>query len=316
VALLLSEADKLDVADFARGVVRHIINRDPVSGKLVLRETEEGDQFEWNRQNTIGSATPVDPNEDLSATEAASTFSAQSVNLRIYVREARVDNFIQMTRSKATSQARQQLNDAMQAISEKFLDDFYYGDNSTNSKQFSGIHKLTDDTNQSIDESSGALNMTNFDTMLYENAKIRLPGGFLVTSAEMYRRFMAALRDTSVLGTVNWTPENVATEVVNIGGYPLHLSDFLVSGAETDVAVPSKTGGDESSIFLLFPGDVEDGGLSVVVKGGLLQTVFFPSLENYDAVKWRLKFYAALADGSRYSINRIRSIDSAASIAA
>jgi len=314
-ALLVSEADKLDVPDLVKGVVKHIINRDPLIGKLHLRETEEGDQFEWNRQNTIGSATSVDPNEDLSATEAASTFANQTVNLRIYVREARVDNFIQLTRSKATSQAQQQLRDASQAIAEKFLDDFYYGDNSVNSKQFSGVHKLTDNTNSSVDENSGALNLTNMDTMLYENAKLRIPGGFMVTSAEGYRRFMEAMRSTSVMGTVNWTPEDVATEIVRYGGFPLSLSDFLLN-TETNAAVPVKTGGAESTVFLLFPGEVEEGGLSVVCKNGLMQITFFDKLENYDAVKWRLKFYCALADGSRFCINRVKSWDSAAAIAA
>jgi len=311
LALLLAEADKLDVSDIAAGVVKHIINRQPVLGRFPLRQSEEGDSFTWNRQNTIGTATAVDPNEDLSGVEAASTFSNRTVNLRIYVREARVDKFIQQTRSKHTSQAAQQLRDALQAIAEKFLDDFLYGDNATNSKEFSGVHKLMDDTNQGQNEAGSALNLTNLDNVIYVKAKMPMPNRFLSCSPEIYTRWAAAMRDTAIIGTVNWNPDDVATQVVRFGQLPIFVNDFITQ-TETNADPPTKTGSNTSSMFLIEPGEVEEGGLSFVTNGEFIQSEFFPQLEAYDAVKWRLKMYIALADGARFSINRVRGITDAA----
>ena len=310
MALLRSEAVKLDVPFLVPGVIKHIFNRWPYTSEFETFDAPEGDNVTWNRQLAIGAGTAVDPNEDLSGVESASTFTETTRQLRILAREVRVDRFIQQTQSKATDQMRQQLGDASQALMETWMDKTIYGDNAVNSKEFSGWHKLTDDTNQGISEAGSALNLTNMEILLWVNLRKRDLRYHLLMNSQILARFNAYIRKEA--GTfVQFTPANFGAPLQQYAGFPIGITDFITM-TETNADPPTKTGSNTASIKLLGFGSHRDGGLSWAKVGNFVETTPFDKLENYDAQKVRLMMKGCWIDGSRWSLNQIRGITDAA----
>ncbi len=310
MALLRSEAIKLDVPYLIPGVVKHIINRWPFTGEFETFDAPEGDNVTWNRQLTIGSGTAVDPNEDLTGVESAPTYTETTRQLRLLAREVRVDNFIRQTQSKQIDVREQAYMDAVQGLMETWMDKTIYGDNATNSKEFSGWHKLTDDANQGVSEAGSALNLSNVEIVKYQMMKKPGLRYHILLNAQLLGRFAAYVRKEAG-AYVTWTKDNFGQPLEQYGGIPIHLTDFLTM-TETNADPPTKTGSNTTTMRFMGFGSVIAGGMAWAKIGEFVERTPFDRLESYDAGKLRLMMKGCWIDGSRYSSSQIRGITDAA----
>lgn len=306
MGLLLAEADKLNLPDMLRGVVVHFVTRSGVVKFLNFRTTV-GESFDWNRQLTLPVTTMVDENEKLVTSDA--TYTAKTVKLRKAHVASDVSQFITTTMTEGQDVEAATIAQASQSMLEKFLDQFFYGAQGTNTKEPTGLHGLIVDADTGLTEAASALNLSTLNKML---GLMKLGKHVIFLKQDLLNRMTDALY-VLANATYRLAGEDLGRPPLFYNGLPLIVEDSLTL-TETDADPPVKTGGSNMSLFALNTDEVEAGGL-VAIQGQAthgMKLLRIPVLEDYDSARWRLIWYYAFADGSRYAIGRVRGITDAA----
>lgn len=320
-ALTLSEAQKLDQNELVAGVIEMLVTRSPILERLPF-VTFTGDNYEYNQEATRGSGTWLDPDEEI--TSAGSTFTNVTVAMRYLYRAIDVPNPVQRGLSSVVDQTMVQMSEATLAVRDTFLDTFYYGSNSANTKEPDGVHLAIDNitvptgaTRPRIAESSsdtaGALNLSNVDTMIYSRMK---RGVDLITMPPvLFTLFQSASRTTSVTGTIQFTPNQMGVTVPMYAGITLAVDDSMRTTEATSSDVYSAaTGGSGVSMFFFRFGEQYFHGAQQT-PGFTVDGPF--ELHNKDSIRMRMKWYVVPAImKSLYGAGKIFGIDDAAAIVA
>lgn len=302
MALLAADADRMSVPDSARAVVRTILNRSSVFDLLDFKAVQ-GTQYQYPVEATRPTSGFVGVNATLS--EDAPTVTQTTVTLKIVAVQSDIDKFLLTTKSNIIDQMSAVRDSQAMSIRDHWLDRFYYGSATTFSDEFSGLHVLMDDTNQSINE-GGALALSNMTQIIHQKAKLGVD--VILLNSEIMTRLSNSYQ---ILGNSNWRlgPDDFGRSASTFNGIPLIVDDNI-SMVETNGDPPTKTGSNTSSIFFIRTGAVEQGLMQALIGEELFRVSAY-DLHNKNAIRSRVVAYSAIV-APRYSVSRIRGITDAA----
>ncbi len=300
MALLRAEAEKLSNNQLIAGVIDQIIERDDLMAILPFTQVN-GKAYVYNRENTLGSADWLDPNDAVN--ESAASFTEVVAKLRILAGDVDVDKFLQSTMGDTNDQMAIQIAKKAKAVSRAFHQTLATGDSSVNTKQFDGLPVMAAAAGGTQTVSAGANGNALTLTMLDELVD-SVPNGpdVIVMRRGTIRAFRALLRATYGTDAVMQQLENFGRPMLTHNGIPVIMNEFL-SGAETQGATANTT-----SVYALRLNELD--GLHGLFGGGNAGIVVenIGTVQNKDATRIRLKWYTGLALKSTRSIGRLKGV--------
>ena len=139
--LLRTESEKLSNNQLIAGVIDEIIDRDDLFSILPFAQVN-GKAYVYNRENTLGGANWLDPNDTVQ--ESAATFSEVVATLKILAGDVDIDKFLQATQSDTNNQMAIQIAKKAKAVAREFHKVLATGNSSVNGKTFDGLSVLAD----------------------------------------------------------------------------------------------------------------------------------------------------------------------------
>lgn len=305
--LLKTEAEKLSNNQLIAGVIDEIIERDDLFSILPFVGTNSK-AYVYHRENTIGSADWLDPNDAVN--ETAATFTEVVARLRIIAGDVDVDKFLQSTMGDTNDQMAIQIAKKAKAVAREFHRILATGNSGTNAKQFDGLAVMAAEAQayaatvggQQVQTTGGngaALTLSMLDELCD-----MVPNGadVIVMRRGTIRAFRALLRATYGTDAVMQQLENFGRPMLTHNGIPVIMNEFL-SGTET-MGSSNATG----SVYALRMNEL-DGlhGLYGGENAGLV-VENVGTVQNKDATRIRVKWYAGLALKSTRSIAQYKGI--------
>lgn len=299
MALLKAEAEKLSNNDLVRGVIEEIIDRDSVFNLLPWVPTK-GKAYVYNRESTISEGNFLNVNTDVP--EGAATFDEITTNLRILAGDVDIDKFLNETMDDTNDQLAIQIALKAKAMSRKFQRTFVRGDNTGTPTEFDGLVNLvTAPQTIATGVNGGALTLDQLDELLD-----LVPNGVdaLIMHPATIRAYKALLRavgggtDASMLQL-----KNFSNPILTHSGVPILVNDFV----PTD-EVQGTSGAVCTSVYAVRMNELDGihgifGGQSAGIRVEEIGTV-----QNRDAWRVRLKWYAAVALKSAKSLARLQGV--------
>lgn len=294
--LLKVEADKLSNNDLVAGVVEEIIDRENLFALLPFTQTNSK-AYVYNRENALASVAFADPNDTI--TESASTFTQVTTNLRILLGDVDVDKFLNTVESDTSNQRAIQIAMKAKALGRAFKDALVNGSNLADPKSFDGIKLLTV-SGQTITAGANGAALT---LAMLDELKDAITAGAdaIMMRSGTWRAYKQLLR--ALGGAV---PEQMMIENFGMSpahdGVPVIINDFLpineVQGSNSNT----------TSIYAMRLNEA-DGlhGLYGGPNAGII-VEDIGTVQNKDATRTRLKWYAGLALKSTKSLARVKGI--------
>lgn len=300
MALLRQEAEKLSNNQLISGVIDQIIDRDDLMAVLPFVGVN-GKAYVYNRENTLGGAAWLDPNDPIS--ESAATFTEVVAKLRILAGDVDVDKFLQSTMGDTNDQMAIQIAKKAKAVSREFHRTLAKGDATANGKEFDGLPALATAAGGTQTVSAGANGNALTLTMLDELVD-SVPNGpdVIVMRRGTIRAFRALLRATYGTDAVMQQLENFGRPMLTHNGIPVIMNEFLAAdeaqgSASATTSVYALRLNELDGLHGLYGGD--NAGIVVENIG---------TVQNKDATRIRLKWYTGLALKSTRSIGRLKGV--------
>ena len=305
--LLSAEAAKLSNNQLIAGVIDEIIERDDLFSILPFVGTNSK-AYVYHQENTIGSADWLDPNDAVNETSA--TFTEVVARLRIIAGDVDVDKFLQTTYSDSNDQMAIQIAKKAKAVAREYHRILATGNSGVNAKQFDGLAVMAANAQasaatvggqqvQTTGGNGGALTLSMMDELCD-----MVPNGadVIVMRRGTIRAFRALLRATYGTDAVMQQLSNFGRPMLTHNGIPVIMNEFL-SGAETVGSNVNTTSmyalrmNELDGLHGLYGGD--NAGLVVENVG---------TVQNKDATRIRVKWYAGLALKSTRSIAQYKGL--------
>lgn len=295
--LLEAEAAKLSENQLERGVIEEIIDKDELFA-LVPFMNVNGKAYLYNRESTISEAEFLDPYE--AVPEGAATFDEVTTRLRILAGDVDLDKFLMSTMSDANPQLAIQLASKAKALGRKFRRTLVNGNNGVNAKEFDGIRTLTPSGQTLIAGANGAA--VTMDILDELKDLVKNGPDTLMMRAGTWRAIRAILRVLGGNEATTMMIPNFGHPVRSYDGTPVIINDFL----EADEVQGSNSA--TCSIYALRLNEADGfhgitGGEAAGVKVEDIGTI-----QNKDAVRFRLKWYVGTALKATHSIARLRGV--------
>lgn len=305
--LLRTESEKLSNNQLIAGVIDEIIDRDDLFSILPFAQVN-GKAYVYNRENTLGGANWLDPNDTVQ--ESAATFSEVVATLKILAGDVDIDKFLQATQSDTNNQMAIQIAKKAKAVAREFHKVLATGNSSVNGKTFDGLSVLADQAQAaaatvggqqviSAGTNGNALTLTMLDELCDA-----VPNGadVLVMRRGTIRAYRALLRATYGTDAVMQQLENFGRPMLTHNGIPIIMNEFLAAG-ETMGSNANTT-----SVYALRMNELD--GLHGLYGGQNAGIVVenIGTVQNKDATRIRLKWYCGLALKSTRSIAALRGV--------
>lgn len=305
--LLRAESEKLSNNQLIAGVIDQIIDRDDLFSILPFMQVN-GKAYVYNRENTLGGANWLDPNDEI--TESAATFTEVVAKLRILAGDVDVDKFLQSTQSDTNNQMAIQIAKKAKAVAREFHKVLATGNATTNAKTFDGLKVLADQAQAAAASVGGqqvitagtngnALTLTMLDELCDA-----VPNGadVIVMRRGTIRAYRALLRATYGTDAVMQQLENFGRPMLTHNGIPIIMNEFL-AGNEAQ-----GTASNTCSVYALRINEMD--GLHGLYGGNNAGIVVenLGTVQNKDATRIRLKWYCGLALKSTRSIAALRGV--------
>lgn len=298
--LLRVEAEHLSNNQLISGVIDQIIERDDLFALLPFVKTE-GKAFVYNRENSIGTADWLDPNDAVN--ESAATFTEVVAKLRILAGDVDIDKFLSQTLSDTNAQVAIQVAKKAKAVAREFHRCLAYGDSVGTPKQFDGLSNMAVAAGAGQWVTAGANGAALTLSMLDELCDT-IPNGadVIVMRRGTIRAYRALLRATYGTDAVMQQLENFGRPMLTHNGIPIIMNEFL-SATETQGSSSVCT-----SIYALRMNELD--GLHGLYGGDNAGLVVenVGTVQNKDATRIRVKWYCGLALKSTRSIARLKGI--------
>lgn len=300
--LLKAEAEKLSNNQLVSGVIDQIIERDDLFDVLPFTYVV-GKAYVYNRENTLGGADFLDPNDTVN--ESAATFTEVVSKLRVLAGDVDVDKFLDVTMSDTTDQTAEQIAKKAKAVARKFHQTLATGNATSNPKEFDGLPQLAAAAGGSQTVTAGANGGALTLAMLDELCDA-VPNGadVLVMRRGTIRAFRTLLRATYGTDAVMQQGKNFdGRPMLTHNGIPVIMNEFLAADEDQGTSV-----GNTTSVYALRLNELdglhgiwggENAGISVENIG---------TVQNKDATRYRLKWYCGVALKSTRSIARLKGV--------
>lgn len=305
--LLRTESEKLSNNQLIAGVIDEIIDRDDLFSILPFAQVN-GKAYVYNRENTLGGANWLDPNDTVQ--ESAATFSEVVATLKILAGDVDIDKFLQATQSDTNNQIAIQIAKKAKAVAREFHKVLAQGNSTTNAKTFDGLSVLADQAQAaaatvggqqviSAGTNGNALTLTMLDELCDA-----VPNGadVLVMRRGTIRAYRALLRATYGTDAVMQQLENFGRPMLTHNGIPIIMNEFLAAGETMG------TNTNTTSVYALRMNELD--GLHGLYGGQNAGIVVenIGTVQNKDATRIRLKWYCGLALKSTRSIAALRGV--------
>jgi len=292
--LLKTEAEKLSNNDLEAGVIEEIIEKDDLFAVLPFMQIN-GKAYVYDRENTIGGADFLDPNEAIN--EEASTFTEVVSKLRVLAGDVDVDKFLQSTMSDTNDQRAVQIAQKAKGVARKFHQTLAVGNATTSPKEFDGLAQLCAAGQKIIAGANGAaLSLSMLDELLDA-----VPNGAdaLIMRPGTIRAYRALLRASGGIQPSEIMMENFGRVMLTHNGVPILRNDFISGTVDQGSAL------DTTSIYAVRLNELD--GLHGIYGGGNAGIVVedIGTVQNKDASRIRLKWYTGLALKSTKSLAAI-----------
>ena len=288
--LLKSEAAKLSNNDLLAGIIEEIIDVDQTFGILPFQRVN-GKALVYNREKTISEGQFLDPNDTVP--EGASTFDEITTKLRVLAGDVDVDKFIEETMSDRNSQRAIQIAEKVKGIGNKFRNEFINGDVSVNAKGFDGISRLATATGNEVDGAGAAIDLGMLDELV---DGVPNGGAVLIMNRRTLRQVRALWRMAGGNTGGDMQMSNFGMVMPTHDGTPILVNDFIgVDGTTDQTSVYAARMNEVDGLHGLFGG--ESAGIRIEDLG---------TVQNKDANRTRIKWYAGLALKSTQSLAALR----------
>lgn len=295
--LLKADAQRLSNNLLVQGVVEEIIKRDAIYALLPFVQVNHK-AYVYNRENTIPTIDFIDVNSDIS--EGGSTFVDVTVTLKIMAKNVDIDKFLTETMGDTNSQIALQLQGAAKAVDQKFRQTMVIGDASSNALEFDGFRKLvTGGQTISAGTNGGAMTFEMLDQLI-DQVPNRPDAIFMRHGT--YRALKTLMRTSGGMVPEQLKIRDFDNLVPAYDGLPIILSEYL-PGDETQ-----GSNSNTCSIYAVRLNTVD--GLHGLYGGDAagIRIESLGTLELRDSVRYRLKWYCALALKSTKSIARLKGV--------
>ena len=305
--LLREESEKLSNNQLISGVIDEIIERDDLFSILPFTQVN-GKAYVYNRENTLGGADWLDPNDAIN--ESAATFDEVVAKLRILAGDVDIDKFLQSTQSDTNNQMAIQIAKKAKAVAREFHKTLATGKSSANAKQFDGLSVLADQAQAAAATVGGqqiitaGANGNALTLSMLDELCDAVPNGadVIVMRRGTIRAYRALLRATYGTDAVMQQLENFGRPMLTHNGIPIIMNEFLGAG-ETMGSATNTT-----SVYALRINEMD--GLHGLYGGSNAGIVVenLGTVQNKDATRIRLKWYCGLALKSTRSIAALRGV--------
>lgn len=297
MALLKAEAEKLSRNELVRGVIEEIITKDSVFNLLPFVAVN-GKAYVYNRENTLSEGDFLDPNDTVN--EGAATFTEVTTKLRILAGDVDVDKFLMETMGDTNDQLATQIALKAKALGMKFQRTLMIGNATSDPKEFDGVAQLvTAGQTITAGANGAALTLSMLDQLLDA-----VPNGAdaIFMRSGTIRAYRDLLRTTGSTDAAMLQLENFSRPVLTHNGVPILVNDYL-PGNETQ-----GSSNVTCSIYAARMNELD--GLHAIYGGSSagMRVEEVGTVQNKDAWRVRLKWYAGLALKSTKSLARIKGI--------
>lgn len=308
MAVTLTEAAKYTTNMVRKGVLEEIVKDTMVLQRLPFEDIV-GNALQYLRENSLAGADFYAPNETWN--ESTGDVTQVTAGITILGGDADVDNFLKATRADKTNFEAQTVDNKAKAVRHTFLDYFYYGNTSSNSKSFNGLHALIvagQRTHQGSGSTGAALSLANLDLAI----DLILDGkpDWIIMNKAIRRRIKQYMLSTGNLAITS--KDDYGNRVMEYDGIDIHVDDFITQ-TETIASADfsAKTGGATTSVFVGRFGTKDVLGL----QNGGLEVKSLGQLNTKDAKRWRVRWYCGLALMRTFGVGRIDGITNAVAVA-
>ena len=214
--------------------------------------------------------------------------------LKVLGGDANIDNFLLATRANKLDLKGEVLNDRITSIKEKFMDTFYYGDDSADTKSFDGLHLLMSSTTyNTVQEATDGNGGAGSSAALQQ--AIDLIHGFDASHllmAKTTRRLMNTYLD-GVGSAFTAVRDEYGRIIEYFRGLKIAVDDHItITESTTDAGIyESSTDDDQTSIFVATFAPKAFCGIQ---GPNSVETVPLGDLETKDAQGYRIKWYCGL----------------------
>lgn len=298
--LLVAEAEKLSEADLQRGVIEEIIDRDDLFALMPFVATN-GKSYDYRREGTLSEASFLSPYEEVP--EGAATFTEVTTKLKILAGDVDMDKFTVSTMSDLNPQVAIQLAAKSKGLGRKFRRTLVNGvsaeSGAVGSKEFDGIKQLVPNSQVLIAGANGG--SVTFEALDELKDAVKNGADCLMMRQGTWRAIKALTR-----GMPGNTAEHVMIEnfgrVPAYDGTPVIINDFINADESQG------TGTNLTSIYALRLNEVD--GFHGIVGGEAagVKVEFIGTLQNKDAIRYRVKWYVGMALKATHSVARLRGI--------
>jgi hypothetical protein len=298
--LLKVEAEKLSQTDLVRGVIEEVIDREDLFAVLPFVKTE-GKAYVYHRENGVVEADFLDPNDTIN--EGAVTFTEIMTKVRILAHDVDIDKFLAQTMDDVNDQVAIQLAAKAKGLARKFRKTLVLGNNTTNPKEFDGIDVLTAALPASQNIVAGA-NGAALTLSMLDELLDAIPNGadVLLMRPGTIRAYRALLRTAGGMVPGDVMNSNFGRPMLSHNGVPILENEFI------DGTVDQGTATDTCSVYAIRLNETD--GLHGLYAGPNAGMVVEPigTVQNKDAWRYRVKWYAGLALKSTKSIARLKGV--------
>lgn len=297
--LLQAEAEKLSQNDLVAGIVEEIIDREDLFALLPFVKTK-GKTYDYEREGTASEAVFLDPNE--AVPEEASTFIDVSTKLTVLAGDVDVDKFLAGTLDDMNNQVAIQIAQKAKGIARKYRRTLVQGDKGANAKEFDGVESILADTGNTIEAGANgaALTFSMLDELLDA-----IPNGadVMFMRPGTIRAYRALLRTAGGIAPAEIMHPAFGRPMLTHNGIPILTNEFILGNVTQGTSISNTCSvyaarlNEADGLHGLYGGD--SVGFSVEAIG---------TVQNKDAWRYRVKWYAGLALKSTKSMASIHGI--------
>ncbi len=288
MALTLTEGNKYSRTELQRGFIDRLVIESGLLQRLPFKEII-GNSLTYNTTTTRSGAAFYEVGDTW--VESTPVVTQATAVLRILGGDADVDNFVATTRSNINDVKAEVLSDKAMAVQETFLDNFYYGSNSDNGKEFDGLQTLIASTTyNTVHAGSGSGSVLSIAKLQKAIDLVLGMPDVLIMNKEMRRGINVFL--DSIGQKFTTTRDQFGVMIDNFRGIPIIIDENITSvESASSGAYSAQTGGANTTIFLLKFGPTFCTGLQ---GPNGVEVIPLGDLETKDATRTRVRWYCGL----------------------
>jgi len=307
----LTEGNKYDTTHLSTIVIDLLTKKNAILQNLPFEELM-GNSLTYDQITTDSTASFYAPGGTWS--ESTHVITQQTVTLKILGGDVDIDNFLSRTRGRINV-TQTALQNKVKAIKNKFMETFYYGDDSSDANAFDGLQVLMTSTTYNTVHAGSSTGSALSINKVRSAIDLNYADGIeLIVMSKLMRRSISTYFDSigDKLQPVN--APRFGGFVPGFDGIPIVTDDFILD-TETAAsgAYSASTGGGNTTIFLLNFGPQACCG---VQGSNQVETQELGQLETKDATRYRIKWYTGLKLEDLRSCGKVDGVDADGTVTA